>query len=76
MSQEQGTADDRYARISAMSESDRRLNVEGRILNRLSLHGGEQIVAGPDMERLVSELRLAFDELAIDGFLPTIREAR
>lgn len=77
MSNDQGTAAaDHYARVSAMSEADRRLNVEGRILNDLSLHGGETIVAGPQMERLVAELRLAFDELAIDGFLPTIKEAR
>ncbi len=59
-----------------MSEADRRLNVESRILADISNHGGEVIVAGPGMERLVSELRLAFDQLAIEGWLPAIREAR
>lgn len=61
---------------SEMSEADRRLNVESRILAHISNHGGEVIIAGPQMERLVAELRLAFDELAIEGWLPTIKEAR
>ena len=60
-----------------LSESDRRLNVESRILADLSRYGGEVIHAGPALDRLVAELRVAFDELVIDGrFLPTIKEAR
>jgi hypothetical protein len=59
-----------------MSEADRRLNVESRILNHLSLHGGETIVASPAMDRLVAELRVEFDALAIEGYLPTIAELR
>lgn len=60
-----------------ISEADRRLNVESNILAILSSHGGETIVAGPPMERLVAELRVEFDALVLDGrFLPTIAEMR
>lgn len=60
-----------------ISESDRRLNVEFRVRNALTKHGGQRIIHGHEMEQLVAELRVVFDELAIDGrFLPTIAEAR
>ena len=60
-----------------LSESDRRLNVESRILAIISNHGGERIIAGPEMERLVTELRVEFDALVFDGrFLPTMGELR
>ena len=60
-----------------MSESDRRLNVESRILADISGHGGQLLVAdNPHMAQLVAELRVTFDELAIEGYLPTIKEAR
>ena len=63
--------------MTQYSESDRRLNVESRILAEISKHGGETIASSPEMDRLVAELRVVFDELAIDGrFLPTIAEAR
>lgn len=61
----------------AISESDRRLNVEGRILAILANHGGETIIASPAMDRLVAELRVEFDALCFDGrFLPTMEELR
>lgn len=60
-----------------LSESDRRLNVETRILSILSKRGGQRIVASPEMDQLVAELRVEFDALVFDGrFLPTIEELR
>lgn len=43
------------------------MNVEGRILDVLSSHGGEQIMAGPPMEQLVTELRGVFDDIYMKG---------
>ena len=62
---------------SELSESDRRMNVESRILAVVSGYGGERLVAdNPAMPRMVAELRVTFDELTLEGWLPTIAEAR
>lgn len=53
-----------------LSESDRRLNVESRLLAIVSTYGGERIVAGAAMERMVAQLADEVDTLAREGFLP------
>ena len=53
-----------------LSEADKRLNVESRLLNHLSLRGGQRIVAGPEMDSLVADLVEETYALAREGFLP------
>lgn len=54
--------------IARLSESDRRLNVTGRLLAVVSGFGGERLVAdNPAMPRMIDQLA---DE-ATDGFLRT-----
>lgn len=54
-----------------LSESDRRLNVEFRLLAIVSTYGGERIVAdNPAMDRMVKQLADEVDALAREGFVP------
>lgn len=53
-----------------LSEADRRLNVVSRLLAVVSGFGGQTIVAGEPMERMVGELADEAEGLALDGFLP------
>lgn len=50
-----------------LSDEDKRLNIEGKILNILTDHGGERIVAGPKMEKLLKELTDNYLEMRKDG---------
>lgn len=62
------------AAVSRLSDADLRLNVESRLLAALSNYGGERIVSGPSMGRLVADLADAAEELAAQGFLYRRRE--
>lgn len=52
-----------------LSEDDRRLNVEGRLLDALSKYGGKRIVAGKIMHDLVQDLTKEIYEMKNDGLL-------
>jgi hypothetical protein len=59
------------ARVRALSESDRRLNVESRLLAVVSGFGGERLVAdNPRMPELVRQLADEAEALAREGFIP------
>lgn len=55
-----------------MAESDRRLNVEGRLLEVVSRFGGQVIVSSEPMAAMVRMLADAAEALARDGFLPAV----
>lgn len=50
-----------------LSDVDRRLNVEGRLLDTLSKYGGKRIVAGKTMRDLVQDLANEFYRMKADG---------
>lgn len=54
-----------------LSESDRRLNVESRLLAIVSMFGGQHIVASPAMDHMVAQLADETEALALEGFLPS-----
>lgn len=58
------------AAIRVITESDRKLNVTGRLHAILSNYGGQYIIAGPAMEKLVDELSAEADALGREGYLP------
>lgn len=53
-----------------LSEADKKINVESRLLEYLSRRGGQRIVAGPEMDGLVADLVNETYALAREGFLP------
>lgn len=59
----------RHLHYSGLSESDRRLNVEGRLLDVLSRYGGKRLVAGKVMHDLVRDLTNEYYEMKEDGLL-------
>lgn len=56
--------------VIKLTEEERRLNVEARILAVVSSYGGKPIVAGPVMSEMVQQLMDVADTLARDGLLP------
>lgn len=57
------------AAVARLSPADRRLNIESRLLARLTMYGGERIIAGPRMEALIKDLADETERLAHEGFL-------
>jgi hypothetical protein len=62
--------------VFRLSETDRRLNVESRLLAIVSSFGGERIIAGPRMEEMVGELADQTEQLAREGLLPAPTDDR
>lgn len=54
---------------SGLSETDRRLNVEGRLTDVLSKYGGKRMVAGKVMRDLVQDLANEAFRMKQDGLL-------
>jgi len=52
-----------------LTETGRREHVQARITESLGWHFPD--MADDQVERLAFSLRVAFDELALDGYLPT-----
>jgi hypothetical protein len=53
-----------------MSEDDRKLNIESRLLSVVSSYGGQRLVAdNPAMPRLVADLASEAENLAAEGYL-------
>jgi hypothetical protein len=56
---------------SELSEADRRLNVESRLLGIVSGFGGQRLVAdNPAMPSMIGQLADEAEALAREGFLP------
>ncbi len=53
-----------------LSEEERRLNLETRLLAIVSSFGGQQIIAGQPMADMVNQLADAVEALGRDGYLP------
>ena len=62
--------------VARLSPTDRRLNIEFRLRAELTKYGGERIVDGLPMERLVQDLANAAERMAREGFLPPRAELR
>lgn len=54
---------------SSLSKEDKRLNIEGLILDVLSKYGGKRLVAGRDMTNLLNELTDLTYKIKQEGFL-------
>jgi len=52
-----------------LSPEDKRLNVEGRLLDKISNYGGKRLVAGKDMSKLLQDLTDEVYRLKADGLL-------
>jgi hypothetical protein len=62
--------------VFKLSETDRRMNVETRLLMIVSSFGGERIIAGERMEAMVKQLADQAESLSREGFLPEPTDGR
>ena len=54
---------------SELSQEDKRLNIEGMIVDTLSKYGGKRLVAGRDMTNLLKELTELVYQIKQEGLL-------
>lgn len=52
-----------------LSPEDRRLNIEGRVLDVLSQHGGTRLVSGPKLAKIVQEITDEIIKMSHDGLI-------